>query len=328
MTCEQDVGRPPKIVYLLSSPHGGSTLLSHLLGSHSSAVNLGEVSFIPKLLSLAENCTCGKPQVQCEAWAKVFAELAVTTGVDLAADPYGLFLGDAIKPKLGSGKVDSTQQTRWVAYLAKARGALDTAALLGAPYSSILKMLTLPSIRRSVTNTNHLYQAASKAWNASTIIDGSKTLKKGPHLYLNDPENVRIIHLARDGRGVVASRKKYMPVAAGAERWNHYHSVARRVLERWVDPAHRRFLRYEDLVQDPAGQLSALCRWLDLEFEDTMLNSSALPESHAAGGNPARFSFGNGVQSADDRWRTSLDESDLDAFQRIGGRMNLHFGYV
>lgn len=328
MSSRQDVGRPPKIVYLLSSPHGGSTLLSHLLGGHSTAANLGEVSFIPKLLALAENCTCGKPQVECTAWARVFAELAAATGVNMASDPYGLYLGDAVKPKMGSGKVDHAQQTPWVAFSAKARGALDTAALLGAPYDSVMKLLTLPSIRRSVANTNHLYQAASKVWNASVIIDASKTLKKGPHLYLNDPQNVRIIHLARDGRGVVASRKKYMPVAAGAERWNHYHSVSHRVLERWVDPAHRRFLRYEDLVQDPAGQLSALCRWLGLEFEPSMLDSSQASESHAAGGNPARFNFGQGVQAVDDRWRTSLDEEDLAIFQRVAGRMNMHFGYV
>lgn len=328
MTRVKDERLPPKIVYLLSSPHGGSTLLSHLLGSHSTAVNMGEVSFIPKLLSLAENCTCGQPQVSCPAWVKVFSELEATTGVNLAADPYGLFLGDAVKQKQGSGKVDRAQQTRWVAYQAKMRGALDTAALLGSPYASVMKMLTLPSIRESIVNTNLLYQATSKAWGASMVIDASKTLKKGPHLYLNDPDNVRIIHLARDGRGVVASRKKYMPVTAGAERWSHYHSVARRALDRWVDPAHRRFLRYEDLVQDPAGQLGALCRWLDIDFEDSMLDSTQVPESHAAGGNPARFSFGGGVQSVDERWRTSLDEADLAAFQRIGGRMNLHLGYV
>ena len=112
---------------------------------------------IGQLLALAEDCTCGKPQVGCEAWAEVFAQLAEVTGVNMAAYPYGLCLGDAVKPKMGSGKVDRVQQTRWVAVAAKARGAFDTAALLGSPYDSVMKLLTLPSIRRSVANTNHLY---------------------------------------------------------------------------------------------------------------------------------------------------------------------------
>ena len=316
-----------KIVYILSSPHGGSTLLSHLLGTHQAIANLGEVTFLPKLLALGEACSCSEPVVNCEAWKKVFSQLHSQTGVDLGATPYGLPLGDAIKQKQGSGLVDREQQTRSKEVIAKIRGAYDTAALLGAPQRGLLKLITLPSIRESLDNTFSFYEAVSAAWNTDVLVDASKTLKKGPRLYLERPDDVRIIHMVRDGRGVVASRAKYMPVANAAERWHHYHRLSNWLLERWVNPAHRRLLRYEDLATDPANQMRSLLEWLELDYHgNAALESPA--RSHAAGGNPARFSMSDGVRGVDERWRESLTEADLRSFEKIAGRTNLQFGYV
>ena len=96
-----------KAVYIVSSPHGGSTLLSMVLGKHPLAANLGEVSFIPKLLALKEFCTCGKQLAECPTWAKVFDTLSSNTGFDLRISPYNLHLGDAIKrTEGGSGLID------------------------------------------------------------------------------------------------------------------------------------------------------------------------------------------------------------------------------
>ena len=60
-----------KFVYIVSSPHGGSTLLSHVLGKHPQALNLGEVSFVPKLLAMGELCSCGSALRECEFWGAI-----------------------------------------------------------------------------------------------------------------------------------------------------------------------------------------------------------------------------------------------------------------
>lgn len=316
-----------KLIYILSSPHGGSTLLSHLLGTHTAIANLGEVTFLPKLIALGESCSCTQPVRDCEAWRKAFDQLQLQTGVNLGTAPYDLPLGDAVKQKLGSGLVDREQQTRAHEIMAKLRGAFDTAALLGAPNSSLLNLVTLPSIRRSLENTFSFYEAVSTAWDSPVLIDASKTLKKGPRLYLRRPDEVRIIHLVRDGRGVIASRSKYMPMTHAAQRWNHYHSLCQTLLQRWVDPAHRRMLRYEDLAADPTNQMRSLIEWLELDYQgDAALQSPDF--SHAAGGNPARFSMGDGVRGVDERWRQSLSKDDLRSFEKIAGRTNSQLGYV
>ena len=153
-----------KFVYIVSSPHGGSTLVSSVLGMHPRAANLGEVSLLPKLLAKAEACTCGQPLVACTAWQPVFELLARRENVDLRTSPYGFFLGDAVKSSIGAGLIDTEHQTRWRMAVARMRGAADTMALLGAPHRAPLRLLTLPSIRAGVDNTLRMSEVAAEAW--------------------------------------------------------------------------------------------------------------------------------------------------------------------
>lgn len=315
-----------RFLYIVSSPHGGSTLLSLVLGKHGNARNLGEASFIPKLLSLGELCTCGTPLGECPDWAGTFERLARSTGCDLRDSPYGLYLGEALKGKDGSGLIDHEQQTQLRYYFGKMRGAVDTAVLLGTP-PGLLGLTTPPSVRTSVRNTVALYDAAATATGNALIVDASKLPRKAPHLYRQDPERVRILHLVRDGRGVVNSRRRYMPVARSAERWNHYHRLTRRILDRWVPAEHRRRLRYEDFVGDPETHLRELFAWLGMEYDPACLAFGEDKVSHSAGGNPARFELSGGIRKADDRWKKSLSEEELAEFEAIAGPLNREFGY-
>ena len=314
-------------LYIVSSPHGGSTLASIVLGNHPAAFNLGEVSFIPKLLALREPCTCGEPLVDCAHWGGVFDQLEQSTGKDLRQDPYSLFLGEALKGKDGSGLIDYEHQTRWRYLIGKSRGAIETAGLLLTPRFIGLNTTTLPSVRKSVANTLALYRAAAQVCDAQLVIDASKQPRKAPQLYSGDPDNVRILHLVRDGRGVVTSRRKYMPIERSAERWNHYHRLSTRILDRWVPEEHRRRVRYEDFVADPPAVLRELFEWLGLTYTDACLQFSDDQVVHSAGGNPARFGLSDGIRSADERWRTELSPKDLAVFDRLAGPLNRELGY-
>lgn len=315
------------LVYLFSSPRGGSTLLSELLGRHRCGANLGEVGFIPKHLALGENCTCGASVRNCPVWSRAFANLARSSGVDLRDDPYGLFIGDAIKRKQTGGMVDRQHQGRARELRAKLRGFVDTVQLSATPGAALMRATTLPSIRSAVRNTFKLYDAAAGAFEATLLVDASKAPRKGVHLYLERPDQVRIIHLVRDGRSVCASRSVHMPIGRAAERWSHYQKLAMSLVDRWVEPDHWRALRYEDLVADPQARLSELLEWLGYEYDDAMLDFSEVHESHSAGGNPARFRVGGGITAPEEKWRNAFSTEDMKTFEVHAGAMNRRFGY-
>ncbi len=316
-----------KFVYIVSSPHGGSTLFSHVLGKHPQALNLGEVSFIPKLLALGEPCSCGLALRDCDFWGSVFAEYAAIVDYDLRRDPYKVFLGDAPKDKRGAGLIDTQQQTRLRFLAMKVRGALDTLAVLHAPRSLGLKKAALPSVARGVANTLSLYETALAVSGQQIVVDASKMPRKAAHLYVARPEQVRIVHLTRDGRGVVASRKKYMDVSHAAERWAHYHRLSLRLLDRWVPEAHRKRLSYEEFVTRPEASLRSISDWLDIEYTDQFLVFDNAEKSHAAGGNPARFELDGGIRGVDERWRESLTAEEISTFDTLAGAQNRAFGY-
>lgn len=315
-----------KYLYIVSSPHGGSTLLSMVLGRHPQATNLGELSFLPKELALGELCTCGEPISACAEWGRLFDALADRHGTDLRANPYGLQLGDAIKDRHGAGSVDTAHQTPRLKMAAKCRGVLDTAALLGAPHRTLMALLTPPSVKHSIRNTLAVYETAARLRGCELVIDASKLPRKAPRLFQADPEHVRILHMVRDGRGVLASRS-YMSARRAARRWNHYHRLTRRLLRRWVVPEAQKQLRYEDFVAHPALHLEELCQWLGLEYSAAMLDLAEGAADHSAGGNPARFRLGGGIRPADDKWRLSLGPEQLQVFERAAGALNRQFGY-
>jgi len=287
-----------KAVYIMSSPRGGSTLLSLALGRHPDIANLGEVSFIPKLLSLDELCTCQQQLNLCPAWANVFAKLEKAKEINMVSQPYGLHLDDAIKKKWCTGKIDHKHQTLWRKTVSNLRGGLDSTILR---YQRVFKKpLSLPSLKLGAENTIALYQAAADSWNKSVVVDASKLPRKAIHLYKSAPDKVRIIHLTRDSRGVSASRKSRMGVAFAAERWTYYHALTLRLIGKWVEPEHIMRLKYEDFVNEPDVHLRKLCSWLDIPYSEQILDFTKFVESHSAGGNPARFNFSDGIRSLDE----------------------------
>jgi len=289
--------------------------------------NLGEVSFLPKLLALNEPCSCGEPMQDCPYWADVFERYTVVTGSNMRREPYAVFLGDAPKAQSGSGLIDLAYQTRTRFALMKLRGGLDTLSVLHAPSALGLRRATLPSVRSGVDNTLALYDTVAQATGARLIVDASKMPRKSAHLYVADPRHVRIVHLTRDGRGVVTSRKPYMPVAYAAKRWKHYHRLTQRLLERWVPQEHRLRLAYEAFAAQPEQALERVFAWLGMDYASGCLDFGADIVAHSAGGNPARFEMSGGIRGVDERWRTSLTAVELDIFERIAGRLNRSFGY-
>lgn len=316
------LGSRPMYLYVLSTPHGGSTLFGYSLATHPQVASAGEVIFLPKLLALNERCTCGVPLCECRQWAKVFSHLAASTGVDMRARPYGFYLGDAIKA--GAGLVDRRRQTLLRVLLSKARAAADVATFKAAKDGQ--EPFVPPYVRRAVDNTFVFYDALLSAWNKSVCVDASKFIRKGIRLYLARPEQVRFVHLIRDARGVVNSRASYMQIRDAALRWRKYHTLASGYLRRWVAPEHVLTLKYEDFVAAPSPTVARVLEWAGVpDAAESPLDFEKV--QHSAGGNPARFDMRQGVRGVDEKWRAQLSNEDRNLLESIVGPLNRVYGY-
>jgi hypothetical protein len=99
--------------------------------------------------------------------------------------------------------------------------------------------------------------------------------------------DAKFIVIARDYRDNIISRKKYsdetVPLHKLAAHWNYFYEEIFHSLKKNNLPHH--FIRYEDLASDPVNALKAVCRYLNIEYSDQMLQFQELSKKqkqHAA----------------------------------------------
>jgi hypothetical protein len=160
----------------------------------------------------------------------------------------------------------------------------------------------------------------------------------------------RFIHLIRDGRDVVLSRRRRgmgatLELERAAERWRDRVIAARR---QGGHLGGRRYLelRYEDLVADPEHHLRTICGFIQLGFDPVMLDyhersGERLEELNRdlppAGEREARsaeermgahaLAAGPPTAARTEAWREEMPAADVAAFEAVAGPLLRELGY-
>jgi protein-tyrosine sulfotransferase len=143
--------------------------------------------------------------------------------------------------------------------------------------------------------------------------------------------HARIVHVVRDGRDVVCSLRRksfakldHLPpdsTAAACRCAVQWRQSVRAGLRLRGDPGYYE-IRYEELVVDPEGTLRELLSFLDLPWDDCLLEPTPDfedPFETAAGGKI----FGSSAR----RWSRDLSAAHLDALNRLIGPLLIDLGY-
>lgn len=306
-------------VYICSAGHSGSTLLDLLLGSHSRIESLGEISHLPKNIALNTDCSCGAKLTHCNVWKPILISIGEKLNADLFVTPYALNTG---YPKAVT-VVDRSHQTPY--YL------LERKFVHGLMYLELKHGLTLlkstkKKFYQSLDHRFLLYDSVKEHQKVGVVVDSSKTYLEAIALYRMRPQQVKIILLTRDGRGVMYSNmKKNLGRRHGLVGWKHYYSRALPLLEKHVKQEDFITVHYEDLAERTNDELERLCQFLSLDFEPSMRDFSA-HEHHITNGNDMRFSRSSEIR-LDNSWKTGLTKKDLQFFDRLAGKLSRSLGY-
>lgn len=286
----------PTVVYVGGAGRSGSTLLGELLGAQSGALHVGELSLFWRDASRGGVCACGQSLLDCELWGQALMDLRESHGVRLAEYQTLAFHRQLLARS--SRPADLMRMRR--------RGPASWTA----------------GEERLVSATDGLVRHVLELAKARVLVDSSKTLAS---FMLTDLmfSDVRLIHLVRDPRAVVASARRSRSIARGNLESLPPGAGTASAMGGWMRAnATMRFaqsyaalatrVNYEDLIADPQATLTRLSRFASLEFDDaTVLGDVAyLPGSgHAAVGNPIRGGKRVRTLRLDERWRTELPAS-------------------
>ena len=96
----------------------------------------------------------------------------------------------------------------------------------------------------------------------------------------------KVIHIYRDPRDVLASKKKAAWAEAQSDFKQLVASVAQFNMALLAQRQHPKeavlFIKYEDLVQQPENVMHTLCEWLGVAFDANTLNHAAAAEKLVA----------------------------------------------
>jgi hypothetical protein len=301
-----------EVLYIAGAGRSGSTLLDILLGNHPDVLSVGELA---KLVGNGyvdgQPCACGARPAECPLWAEVrqrwLGELPAVALPALAAE---LAASERIRrwPKLLAAEL--AEDPTWRAYAEHQRRLL--AALLAV------------SGRR-------------------VVVDSSKNPSRALALAAVPGVELRLVHLVRDPRGLAWSYRK--PFARD-ERAGVQHDIAPQAawrsalgwslanlqsewLARRLGPGRSLRVRYEDLVDRPAGVLGRLGRLAQLDLGPVaaaLARGEELAVGHVIGGN--RLRMAQRVQLRPDReWQERLAARDRRTVTALTWPGLLRYGY-
>lgn len=295
------------LVYIVGIGHTGSTLLDLVLGSHPEIISLGEMFCFDDWVRENRLCTCGEPVPKCAFWSQVIKEIqrpgysTQTVRGHLATDirwEQTLRL-ERIRHLLSVGCFEwlPWQATRWSArHLA-------------------------PEVGLRAENAFALFQAVRSVSKEPIVIDSSKSARRMRVLFAFRPETTRVLFLSRDGRGWLASHIKQTGVSPelAAQRWLEGNRQVLRMLRTLPSTAYRH-VRYEEICRRPESAIEAICDFLGIAYEPTMLRFRRV-QHHNINGNPMRV--GGDERIVEDlKWRRILSERELAVFERVAGKLN------
>jgi len=295
MTALSAGDRPSTVLYLAGAGRSGGTIVSSILGNQPGFFYAGELRDLwTSGLRHEKMCGCGKRVVDCDVWQAIFQRA------------YG-----------GLDAIDTAEMTRL-------RDAHSRTHRLGAALLMRASGRTTASQRLYVDRLRALHNAIRDVTGCRVIVDASRLASYGLFVSAIPDIAMCVVQLIRDPRAVAFSwtRKRrartatrevdlrQQSVARSAIDWNAqnlsgellWHRVARASM----------FMRYEDIVRDPAaglGRILALTGEPELRIKFAGPNTYDLAPNHSVAGNAYRTQTGPVTLTLDDEWRAALPVS-------------------
>ena len=326
---------PVTIMHITGVGRSGSTILDIVLGTHPQIQSVGEIGNLVRtgwinresLGGIAHRklrfplCTCGRrldvatadTDVEfCPFWSSVRREWVVRAGQD-DIESY---------PRLQ----DSFERNRrWLRLLRETHKPS-------------------PQFQSYARLTRTFFESIRAVSGKPIIVDSTKAPVRAFTFAMVPGIDLRLVHLVRDGRGVMSSRRKTFQkdLQAGIE-WDHkgnpiWKSGARWVglnlLAEWIcaqpGPGRTMRLRYEDFVADPRKTLDGIGALLGLDLTEVANAASTgktMEVGHNIGGNRVRKLESVKLRPDTGEWRDMLSSNEQRLTWLFMGWLMRRYGY-
>gem|GEM_PF-1042038 len=301
----------PRLIYICSIGHSGSTLLDFLTGSIEGVFSAGEMRYYswqllhgsikPPSIENQNICTCLNPFDRCPVWSTVTDRISSITGIDIASDPLSFRIGYT-RPQSFTRSIPKRQ-------LLLRRLVGSSARIRGLGFLSRIS----ERLQRQVTDNNwNLINALAETAGAQFVVDSTKDPFRFSHIRRGREQDVSLIVLTRDPYGIAwSSEKRGRDPVPVVKQWLRFYSRLEKLLANTTDmksgTADVHFVNYEDLCSDPFSVRAAIAAFLGLSEPGAALDIDTR-DYHLIAGNPMRYRGPLTIRE-DTSWREGLSRS-------------------
>lgn len=300
----------PKLASLLSNWYSGATLFTILLDGQGQIVSNGESMLFHEADERRYDCTCGKYIDECDFYRAAAQHMQLPDG---AGWDRQLFVH---VPSFSHRRVLGSFLGSW-----RYESALRHHVINVVPAFCSTRDRFLEAQLRFFDN-------AKKLAGAAVYLDGTKSIRRAQLFARDGRSDMKALHLIRDGRAYCASYAKYeLPlgrtIADGVKAWLRYIEQVDRFSSAFPTVPVLT-VRYEDLCRNTQATLHAVCRFLEIPYEDTQAKMAK--GAHILG-NAMRRTF-DGVIVESTSWRQTLDRETQSMLTSLLRRQLERFGYL
>lgn len=294
-------------IYITSTSYSGSTLLASVLGKHPQIATVSELVEVPKQLNAGKDyyCSCGNQILECSFWKELVKRMQYITE-DFPENYQVKYL------PYSNSYFHKLQFTKKVGIFAFWRDRL---------FSLSPKLLAYE--KEIANNYIVLANEIAKMNKVDIFLDASKRPINIKFLNKYLKANLKVIHLIKDGRGVLDSTKRYYPKRNDKQiinKWKKVNLMAEKQIAQLPQRNVYKLL-YRDFALNPEDELNKIFDFIEVPFTDVLKNKTIL---HIIGNNKARMRMTNNIY-LDEKWEKTLSKSQFDLFEKIAGDLNRNY---
>lgn len=197
------------------------------------------------------------------------------------------------------------------------------------PTRSFLRLLRMRrELRREISgwarDNELLLKSISEVSGTDVLVDASKSWQRLYVLTFSESIDLKVIHLVRDGRGVVNSYRRKYDLYKGMRKWMT-HTLFSSIIRLQFRKSQWLQVHYESLCTEPKKKLRRICSFVGVDFNPYMLKYRQ-EKDVGISGNRMRQNSDNEI-ILDERWKSELSKKEISMFNLLGGWLNRLCGY-
>ena len=281
-----------------------------MMNAHPKIASIGELSAIEKVANWDNYyCSCGELFINCDFWNRFYQELG--------EKKIGVFNSCATQLKPDINRILDRVSLHY--FNNKALNCLKDYLVMKIP---AYKKYFSDYIRGYLDCADVILGISNK----SIFFDTSKNPYTIKLLRSEIGKKLKIIHLVKDGRGVLDSFLRYsleLEEAKTIKSWVKTNNTIE--YEKGKLPLEDIIMiRYKDLAVNTRSTIEKICNFIEVDFDDSVYGFME-HEHHILGNNKMRKSRSSEI-FFDEKWKKSLTDKQLKLFHELGHHVNKKYG--